>query len=192
MKNDKRIIRTNKMIKEAFLKLLSEKKYQSITVQNIADEAFINRNTFYLHFIDKEDLLERYTSECLDELVVCLEEINIDAPNDDYIFKTIQNVFLAIEKRRDFYRIMMNDINLSYFVERLEAILVNQILLSVDDTQEETKFYIEFIVSGFIGVVRLYLKNNSFSSEKLSDFLFKYVSANPSSLLLENMKIKTV
>ena len=192
MKNDKRIVRTNKMIKGAFLKLLSEKKYQSITIQNIADEAFINRNTFYLHFIDKEDLLEQYTAECLDELVVCLEEINIGSLDDDYIYKTIQNVLLAIEKRRDFYRIMMNDINSLYFVERLEAILVNQILLSIDDNQEETKFYIEFIISGFIGVVRFYLKNNNFSSEKLSDFLFKYISANPSSLLLENMKIKTV
>ncbi len=31
-----------------------------MTVQNIADEAMINRATFYAHYKDKQDLYEKY------------------------------------------------------------------------------------------------------------------------------------
>ncbi|MDN6291733.1 MAG: TetR/AcrR family transcriptional regulator, partial [Tetragenococcus halophilus] len=54
-KTDLRVIRTRKMILEAFMKLVSEKGYNNVTIQNIAEEAMINRATFYAHFKDKED-----------------------------------------------------------------------------------------------------------------------------------------
>ena len=44
---DIRYLRTEKLIFDAFAKLLSEKPYEKITVQDIADEAMINRATFY-------------------------------------------------------------------------------------------------------------------------------------------------
>ncbi|WP_415782960.1 TetR/AcrR family transcriptional regulator, partial [Bacillus manliponensis] len=57
-KTDLRIVRTRKLIKEAFLDLIQTKGYESITIQNIADSALINRATFYLHYKDKQDLLD--------------------------------------------------------------------------------------------------------------------------------------
>ena len=59
-KTDLRVKRTHKMIVEAFVRLLEkEKNYESITIQAIADEAMINRATFYAHFKNKEDLYEQ-------------------------------------------------------------------------------------------------------------------------------------
>lgn len=46
------------MLKEAFLELMREKGFSSITVQDIADKADMNRGTFYAHFPDKYALLE--------------------------------------------------------------------------------------------------------------------------------------
>jgi AcrR family transcriptional regulator len=58
-KEDLRITRTKKRIKDALIQLLQEKSYEQITIQDIADKAMINRNTFYLHYLDKADLLEK-------------------------------------------------------------------------------------------------------------------------------------
>ena len=53
---DIRYLRTEKLIFDAFAKFLSEKPYEKITVQDIADKAMINRATFYAHYADKDEL----------------------------------------------------------------------------------------------------------------------------------------
>lgn len=55
---DPRVTRTRKLIREALAALLSEKNFESITVQDIAERATVNRATFYAHFTDKFALLD--------------------------------------------------------------------------------------------------------------------------------------
>ena len=57
-KVDPRIKRTRQLLQRALMELMREKSFQSITVQNIAERATVNRVTFYAHFEDKYALLE--------------------------------------------------------------------------------------------------------------------------------------
>ena len=57
-REDPRITRTRNLILNAFIDLLPEKGFQSITVQNITEKAKVNRATFYAHFPDKYALLD--------------------------------------------------------------------------------------------------------------------------------------
>lgn len=50
---DLRIQKTHKALIQAFLKLLEEKKFENITVNEICDAAMVRRATFYKHFGDK-------------------------------------------------------------------------------------------------------------------------------------------
>ena len=45
------------MLHKALISLILEKKYKSITVQEILDRADVGRSTFYTHFRDKDELL---------------------------------------------------------------------------------------------------------------------------------------
>ncbi len=54
---DPRILRSRRMLMEALAKLLRKKAFEAISIQEIADEATLNRNTFYLHYPDKTALL---------------------------------------------------------------------------------------------------------------------------------------
>lgn len=58
-KLDPRIVRTQKLIMDAFAHLLTSKEFKDITIQDITHEATVNRATFYYHFVDKYDLLEK-------------------------------------------------------------------------------------------------------------------------------------
>ncbi|UWZ36350.1 TetR family transcriptional regulator [Dactylosporangium roseum] len=57
MKTDRRSLRTRQMLMGAMVDLMRSKRYDSITVQEITDQANIGRSTFYAHFTDKDDLL---------------------------------------------------------------------------------------------------------------------------------------
>ena len=55
---DPRIRRTRQLLQEALGKLLEEKEFEKISVQDIAEAATVNRATFYDHYSDKFALLE--------------------------------------------------------------------------------------------------------------------------------------
>ena len=55
---DPRIRRTRQLLHRAFNELLTEKTFEEITVNDIAERSTVNRATFYDHFPDKFALLE--------------------------------------------------------------------------------------------------------------------------------------
>ncbi|RDU24685.1 TetR/AcrR family transcriptional regulator [Anaerosacchariphilus polymeriproducens] len=67
---DRRKIRTKRVIKETFLDLLKEKEINKISVAELADRADIGRGTFYLHYKDIYDLYEQFENEIFDQLEV--------------------------------------------------------------------------------------------------------------------------
>jgi AcrR family transcriptional regulator len=54
---DRRIVRTESLLRQALVSLIREKNYDSIVVKEILDRANVGRSTFYSHFRDKDDLL---------------------------------------------------------------------------------------------------------------------------------------
>ena len=58
---DPRILRSRRMLMDSMAKLLLTKEFDDISVQEIADEAALNRATFYLHYPDKNALLQAMT-----------------------------------------------------------------------------------------------------------------------------------
>ena len=57
-KLDPRVKRTRLLLEQAFMDVLREKGFQTITVQDITERAGVNRATFYAHFDDKYALLD--------------------------------------------------------------------------------------------------------------------------------------
>src|SRR5690606_22537701 len=56
---DRRVRRTRQALLQALIELTTEQGYEHVTVQGIAERANVGRTTFYAHFRDKEELLEK-------------------------------------------------------------------------------------------------------------------------------------
>ena len=82
---DLRTIRTKKSIAEAYLQLRREKPLEKISVKELAERAFINKATFYLHYEDIYDL----TDKIEDEFVASIIQ-NIPSP-DSFISNPRKN-----------------------------------------------------------------------------------------------------
>ena len=66
---DPRILRSRQMLMEALGKLLDRREFDDISDKEIADEATLNRATFYLHYPDKNALLHAMTADRFRDLI---------------------------------------------------------------------------------------------------------------------------
>src|SRR6516165_6348611 len=66
---DPRVLRSRQMLMESLLRLLTRKEFDDISIQEIADEATLNRATFYLHYPDKNALLQAMTAARFRDLI---------------------------------------------------------------------------------------------------------------------------
>lgn len=59
IKNNEQFKNNEKTMLEIFMRLLEEKDISKITVKEICNEAHVNRSTFYNHFMDIYDMLDK-------------------------------------------------------------------------------------------------------------------------------------
>ncbi|MBU3171719.1 TetR/AcrR family transcriptional regulator [Clostridium estertheticum] len=59
MVEDVRIIKNKRNIEAALINLLKEKDFIHITIKDICEASLTSRSTFYSHYLDKYDLLEK-------------------------------------------------------------------------------------------------------------------------------------
>lgn len=90
MKRVNQFERTDRDITNALLSVMERKSFEKITVQDILDEAMINRSTFYQHFTDKYAILERLQERYIGGIT---ERINELAGSEGWDLARINEVF---------------------------------------------------------------------------------------------------
>ena len=66
---DRRVRRTERMLKEAFIALVLDRGYDQVSVEDITSRADVARATFYAHYAKKEDLMTAVFSELVDDVM---------------------------------------------------------------------------------------------------------------------------
>lgn len=82
MKRVNQFERTDRDITNALLSVMERKSFEKITVQDILDEAKINRSTFYQHFKDKYDILERLQERYINGITERIDAVTKEDARD--------------------------------------------------------------------------------------------------------------
>lgn len=88
-KSDPRIERTRRQIVDALLSLMEQQSYQKIKISDITNRADIARQTFYLHFKRKDDVLLDYIDEVFDEFYQDIAGHIEASPDPDPVISTL-------------------------------------------------------------------------------------------------------
>ncbi len=123
---DLRVKRTLRLIQDAMIGLMGERGFERTTVRDITERAMINRATFYLHYEDKYDLLQKMADGMLEELTRSMElppgfrphELNMDEDSPPPSFVRQFEHFAA---HAAFYRVMLGPMGQPGFAARMEA-----------------------------------------------------------------------
>lgn len=137
---------TKKQIRKALIQLLLEEKFETISVSKLCKRAGINRGTFYLHYLDKFDLIETLKEEIILQLRKNFEEttnthnllitnLNYLQQNHDLIYAVSQSHYLNFrETIREFMlSILMNNqykLQTEHFLKKISPFLKNMRLKS--------------------------------------------------------------
>jgi AcrR family transcriptional regulator len=70
---DPRVRRTKKWLQEALLSLMLQKPFTKISIAEITDKAEVSRPTFYLHYKNKEEVLEDYLDSMYKNFMVDMQ-----------------------------------------------------------------------------------------------------------------------
>lgn len=162
---------TKRAIAASLKNLLKEKKLSKITVQDIADDCGINRQTFYYHFQDIYDLVE-WT--CIEDTEKVLKE--------NRTYETWQEGFLAVFELAKKDKVFIDNIYRSVSLEVLEQYLyrlVYPLLKNVVDekakaspvSDDEKKYIADFYKYAFVGELLEWIRNDM--NEKPEDIVEK-------------------
>ncbi len=130
-KDDRRIQRTRKLLRESMLALILEKGYDDINIQDVTDRANLGRATFYLHYKEKDDLVADVIRQLFDDFLVTAPHA-LDNQWNLKDIKGIQKMFEFAESHYDFYRIMMIGKGSITSSRQLHTILRESIATSLD------------------------------------------------------------
>lgn len=165
---DRRQKKTRDAIFEAFIKLLSKKNFDHITVSEIIEEANIGRATFYAHFETKDFLLSELCGELFDHV---FESAAGDSRAHTHIFDcdAPESVFLHLLfhlKKNDNHILDLlsgknNELFIRCFKAELVKLVESQITLFEERKAEELPmdFFVNHIVCTFVGTLEWWISN---------------------------------
>lgn len=166
---DRRTVRTKNMIKDAFIKLLSQKGFNSISITEITEKADINRGTFYLHYKDKYDLMEKLENELVENLHAIIESVSyIDlmaAENRNKPAPFLVKIFEFFKENNVFIKSLLGPKGDPIFHSKLKRTIENNLFENIIKTFNNynitipKKYFVNYIVSAHIGVIQQWLED---------------------------------
>lgn len=157
-------------IEKAFWSLLETEKYTDITVLRISQEAGINRNSFYYHYKDIDDLAYKaFMNNADNEISKTLISALLSAFQEDNKMPIIDMSILPHSKR-----VMIcarsDSAYLNHLVsDLLKTVWFESMSIKEEDLTEDEKLQIHFISAGFVAVLGSQeIKNNPLYMATLS------------------------
>ncbi len=176
-KLDRRVVKTKKAIRTAFVKLISEKDINKITIKDIADEADINRKTFYNYYSGVYGLTEEIEKELEEEFEDLLSGIDLKKTLRDptVLFSRLTE---KLNNNLEFYGYLMkasSGVNLIVNQDsKLDECMRNAFASQTDIDEATFTIMKDFVRSGMLAVYHHWFNSDrSTDIEKVSQTLGK-------------------
>ena len=166
-KEDLRIKRTHKLLRDAMFSLLETNSFDDITVVDICEKAMVHRATFYTHFKDKHDFMEYVAKEKLRDFYK-ESKLYADFSNKENLYRAmISNVLQFVEDNKMMFRLASQSSDTNFF-DSLHHIIYEELLDFLESSQQNGETYrapvdifAMYLTGGLTSIVRWWLANDT-------------------------------
>lgn len=195
MAEDRRVRKSKRAIKQAFIQLLKENNLDRITIQQISDLADVNRGTFYLNYEDKYALLDEMENEQIEKIkgFVDIRKMDLSTKTsdrfiEDFTNKIIKNVITHIEHNIEFYQVILNLERKSQIEEQLADIVRSNIKHLIGNKDNvfgiPENYYLSYVVGSMMSMIKYWVSDeNRVSVEELVNYVSTIASTGPLSIM---------
>jgi AcrR family transcriptional regulator len=153
-------MKTQQALKKAVIELMSEKNFDELTIQDIADRADVNRGTIYLHYEDKYDLLDKLIEAHISEL----REMGEWACKLDWS-SALEPFFEYFKKNYLFFSTMLASKGAPSFRTRLQNFVMEGFKGECDNDSGRNKelsedIMLQYAGTAYVGVIEWWIRNN--------------------------------
>ena len=163
--------KTKELIQASFIQILEKKSFESITVGDIAKHAQINRGTFYLHFIDKFDLLDQIEQQLFEDLGNHIDGLQSNYSSTQTFEKEQEQLaaalFGAIKMQSPLLKIFLSDHGRAGFHLRFRAAFSEKVRVNLEENDSfiatlkvPMEYFLSFITSAFLGLIEQWVQND--------------------------------
>ncbi|MFP7176997.1 TetR/AcrR family transcriptional regulator [Priestia filamentosa] len=168
LNTDLRVIRTKTSIRNALTELIEEKGFEAITVKDITVKAEINRGTFYLHYQDKYDLMDKCQQEIMDQMSNIAKTILSKGVLDsETAFSLAISLFEYLSQNADFMKAVLGPKGDLSFQIKIKEFMRKTLF---EDGEQNSfikqgallvpgEYLTSYIVSAHLGVVQQWLQH---------------------------------
>ena len=157
-KNNKRTQITKLLLKNSLLELLKTAPISSISIKEICAQADLNRSTFYLHYLDQNELLADIQQEFLDSTLDCLQDVDNTTSTIGYIEEFLK----YIKKEKELFKILLCNQSDTDFENKYITNSMNLVKIRVVSPfeGEDEQYVITFLVRGCLSILQQWALND--------------------------------
>ena len=195
---DRRKRKTRKAIFDACVALMEEKEFQNITVNEIVERADINRGTFYLHFVDKYDMMNSFENEMIGKIEdVILNNIPKKQFEELFIqsrYDTVVEILKCYEQNKELLHLLMRSSHSASFQaklrDKLKFVVTEKIFPNFEnlELQIPTDLFVILFTSISLSLAEYAQQSETpIDAEKLGEFFINVMLHGPAKMLGLNM-----
>lgn len=164
-KSDRRIRRTKALLRHGLAQLMSEKSVNEMTVKELVDLVDINRSTFYLHYTDIYDLLEKTEQRLLQQLMDAVNENWTLPETPKNFFAFLEQTFNILSENAQLCSALIGPNGDIAFLRNIEKMIRDKGLQTLRSfapkelREQDLQYAISFALAGCVGLVEHWLKN---------------------------------
>ena len=174
--------KTRRKLQTSLTQLMQQKPFQEISVRELAEQADINRGTFYLHYHDVNEMVRSIEKELLQSLrdIIHAHTDSTQEPKQR-MHAILTDLYQFLEENSEICTELLSPNGDIAFVAKLQEYVQNSCLQEWLDAQqnhpdavEQEQFHLQtaFIVSGCVGLCRTWLHRtpNPFTATEMAAF----------------------
>jgi AcrR family transcriptional regulator len=180
-RHERRRRQTRQQLIQTTLKLVLEKGYDAITIQDVTDRADLGRGTFYIHFKDKADVVWAAIQDMMRGMEqTAHQEFDRGIPQVEYY--ALRNIFRNAKDNRDLYRVVFGGQGSAMLADRVQDLLARILLYDIQRAPgpRNSEFHVpdEMLAQMLTGLITRVLfwwleTSNNYSAEEMAAFTYK-------------------